>query len=58
LASLLAPSSAFPFTSKGHPLHNPPPPQATHPSGLPRLSSCLDSRVGWRASASACATLA
>ena len=41
LASLLAPTSAFPLTSREqtHPIA--PSPQASHPSGLPRLSPLL-----------------
>jgi hypothetical protein len=43
---------------KGHPLHNPVPPQATNPSGLPSLSSRHHYLVSCRASAYTCASLA
>ena len=57
-ASLLVPSSAFHLTRRGRAQRAPPSAEAPLPSRLPRLSSRLHSLVGWRASASACASLA
>ena len=57
VASLLAPSSAFPLQSRSCAHHGAPSAQATHPTGLPRLSSQLHSFVGWKVSARACASL-
>ena len=58
LASLLVSSSAFLLTRKGQAQHAPPSPEAPLPRRLPRLLSRLHCLVGWRASASSCATLA
>jgi hypothetical protein len=54
LASFLAPSSAFPFTSRQETHSGPTSSQAPLPVRLPRLSSRLHSFVGCRASARGC----
>ena len=57
-ASLLVPSSAFLLTRRGQAQHTPPSAETPLSRRLPCLSSRLHSLVGWRASASACASLA
>src|SRR5215470_833607 len=56
LATLLVPSSAFPFSSSEKTNAGPPSPQAPLPGRLPCLSSGLHSLVGSRTAA--CASLA
>src|SRR6266487_243581 len=57
-ASLLVPFSAFLLTRRGQAHDAPSSAQAPLPRRLSRLSSRLHPLVGWRASASACASLA
>jgi hypothetical protein len=57
LASWLASSPGFPFTSKSCAHHSAPSAQATHATGLPFLPPGLHSLLGWRADAYSCTTL-